>query len=262
MIIDSHAHVYLPVEEHIRLMDEAGIDKTLLFSTTVHPEMAESTAEFEQEMKILGEIIAGKRNAIDAKIASNHELNSVIKKYPNRFIGFGNIPAGLSYEDNAQWVEKYIIANNFVGIGEFTLPSGEIASLRNVFAVSKDYGNLPIWIHAFWPLDFADIRELAALASEFSTVPVIVGHLGGMHWLEAIKVAKEEPNVYLDLSAVFTAIALKIAIKEVPHKCLFSSDMPYGDVLLARNAIERVCPDQSSREMVLGGNIQKLLKWV
>lgn len=40
MIIDSHAHVVLPIENHIKMMDESGIDKTVLFSTLVHPEKA------------------------------------------------------------------------------------------------------------------------------------------------------------------------------------------------------------------------------
>lgn len=43
MIIDSHAHVVLPVEKHIEMMDSSGIDKTILFSTLVHPEKVKAT---------------------------------------------------------------------------------------------------------------------------------------------------------------------------------------------------------------------------
>lgn len=98
MLIDSHAHVILPVEKHIALMDEAGVDKTILFSTSIHPEITEDLNEFERELNKLYEIISGKKNSIERKIASIKEQNEVINKYPSRFYGFGNVPIGLDYE--------------------------------------------------------------------------------------------------------------------------------------------------------------------
>jgi len=38
MIIDSHSHVFLPVEKHLEIMGNDGIDKTVLFPTIIHPE--------------------------------------------------------------------------------------------------------------------------------------------------------------------------------------------------------------------------------
>lgn len=70
MIIDSHVHVVLPVEKHIALMDEAGVDKTILFSTSIHPEVATYLDEFEKELNKLYEIISGNKNSIEAKITS------------------------------------------------------------------------------------------------------------------------------------------------------------------------------------------------
>ena len=50
-----------------------------------------------------------------------------------------------------------------------------------------------------------------------------------------------------------------MAIKELPERCLFSADLPYGDLILAKFSIERVCKDVAVREQVLGGNVAKLL---
>lgn len=260
MIIDSHAHVVLPVEEHIRLMNEAGIDKTILFSTSIHPEKAETMAEFEQEIRLLGEIITGKRNAAEIKKAANRENYEITTRYPDRFVGFGNIPHGLDYKETAAWVEQEVIQYRFIGLGEFTLPAGQVHTLKNSFAAAREFGNLPIWVHAFWPLTLQDIKALAELAGQFPEVPVIIGHLGGMHWLDTLAIAKEQKNLYLDLSAVFTAVAVKIAVKELPERCLFSSDMPYGDVLLAKQTVERFCSNPHIRELVLGGNVAALLE--
>lgn len=46
MIIDSHAHVILPVEQQLALMESAGVERTVLFSTRVHPEQAADLEAF------------------------------------------------------------------------------------------------------------------------------------------------------------------------------------------------------------------------
>ena len=63
MIIDGHSHVTLPVEEHIQQMNRAGIDKTILFSTTFHPELAENTKELKEKMKYLSDLLEGKKGS-------------------------------------------------------------------------------------------------------------------------------------------------------------------------------------------------------
>ena len=42
MIVDSHQHVMLPTSMQITKMDDAGVDKVILFTTTPHVERAES----------------------------------------------------------------------------------------------------------------------------------------------------------------------------------------------------------------------------
>lgn len=260
MIIDSHAHVIFPVEKHIELMDEAGIDKTILFSTSMHPEVTNSLDEFEKELNKLYEIISGKKNSIQTKIASIKEQSEVINKYPSRFYGFGSVPLGLDYEKTALWIEEYVVKNRFIGLGEFSVATGQVKSLERVFKASHDFSNLPIWIHGFWPLDSKDIREIFSLARKYTDVPVIIGHLGGVNWLDVIKMTKETENVYIDLSAFYTTVALGMTIKELPEKSLFSADLPYGDLVVSKFSIERVCKEKAVLERVMGGNIAKLLK--
>jgi uncharacterized protein len=259
MIIDSHAHVMLPVEKQIESMDEAGIDRTILFSTLVHPELAMDLGTFEKEMNVLGDILSGKINASEARIKAIEEQVQAIDKYPTRFVGFGSVPIGLSRENTAIWIEEQILRNNFSGIGEFTLAPGHVIQLETVFSVVKEIRKLPIWIHTFSPLNLNDIQTLARLAQQYPDIPVIFGHLGGLNWLETIRMAKDIPNVYLDLSASFTTFALSIALKELPERTLYSSDAPYGDPLMTKRAIERATGDQYIREQVLGGTIAKLL---
>jgi predicted TIM-barrel fold metal-dependent hydrolase len=260
MIIDGHSHVILPVEQHIQTMDKAGVDKTILFSTSIHPEKADNLEGLKKEMKILNDIVSGKiKSSLDAKYKSTHELKQVIQRYPSRYIGFGSVPVGLNQNDTNLYVEENIVKNKFAGLGEFTLPSGQIKILNTIFESSMVFGKLPIWIHAFNPLILKDIKEIAELSKKFPDVPVILGHMGGSNWLTAIELAKEIPNFYLDTSAYFSTLVLKIAINEIPLKCIFGVDMPYGDLQLSKEAIEKVC-NKSYTNAVLGENIAKLLK--
>ncbi len=66
-------------------------------------------------------------------------------------------------------------------------------------------------------------------------------------------------NVYLDLSAAFASIVTKMALIELPEKCLFSSDAPYGEPYLYRELVEFVSPSKEITNMALGDNIKELL---
>ena len=78
--------------------------------------------------------------------------------------------------------------------------------------------------------------------------------------LDVIKFAKGHDNVFLDLSAAFASIATKMALTELPERCLYSSDAPYGEPYLYRQLIEFVSLDKRAAEMALGENISRLLE--
>lgn len=260
MIIDGHSHVILPVEKHIEIMDKAGVDKTILFSTRIHPEKADNLTDLKKEMKSLNEIVNGNANALLIKNDNAiTELKEAIEKYPSRYIGFGKIPTGLNKNDTISYIEEHIVKNNLAGLGEFTLSSGQVKILKTVFEASMELKKLPIWIHAFNPLNLQDIKEIAELAKLFPSIPVIMGHMGGTNWLTAIELSREIPNLHLDTSAYFSTLVLKIAIDELPHKCIFGVDMPYGDLQLSLDTIRKVCNDSSINNAVLGENIERLL---
>lgn len=259
MIIDSHAHVMLPQQRQLQLMEEANVDCTVLFTTSIHPETATSMEALEVELNSLYDILNGVKNPLNERIQAIAELAKIIKGNPTKYIGFGSIPFGLSYNENLAWINKYILANDFRGIGELTPGSGQVAQLESLFQASQEVGNLPLWVHTFMPLNFVDIKELLNLAKQYPTVPLILGHLGGMHWLNTLKAVKDIPNIYLDLSATFTTIAPSFAIREYPQRTFFGSDAPFCSPLTARTIIEQIVSDKHILEQVLGGNIAQLL---
>lgn len=263
MIVDSHEHIMFPREIQLSKMDAAGIDKTILFCTTPHPEKASNLNELETEMNELNKILGGANSKEDnvKRFKKNiSEVVTAIKEYPHRFWGFGSVPLGLSLDETQNWIDTQITANSLCGIGEFT-PGNEqqIAQTETVFRAVINTKLYPIWVHTFNPVTISGIRMLAALCEKYPETPVIFGHLGGSYWIDVIKFAKEHKNVYLDLSAAFTSVAVKMALTELPQKCLFSSDAPYGEPYLCRQLIEFVNPDSTTAKMALGENIVSLL---
>lgn len=263
MIVDSHEHIMLPTEKQIKMMDEAGVDKTVLFCSAPHPEKAVSLDGMEAEINALYKVLAG-ANSKEANITRQKkniaDLVSVIKSYPNRFIGFGSVPLDMTLTETSEWINDNIIANVLQGIGEFT-PGNEqqILQLDTVFQAIIETRILPIWVHTFNPVTMEGIKLLMGLCEKYPSVPVIFGHLGGTNWIDVIKFAKTHNNVYLDLSAAFASIATKMALIELPEKCLFSSDAPYGEPYLYRQLIEFVSPSKESANRALGENIAELL---
>ena len=264
MIIDSHEHIMFPAKMQLDKMDAAGVDRAILFCSAPHPEKANNLNELETEMNTLYKILAGVNSKEDniKRLKKNIvEITTAIKENPNRFWGFGSVPLALSLEDTQNWIDTQITANSLCGIGEFT-PGNEqqIIQLGTVFQAIMNTRLYPVWVHTFNPVTLSGIKQLMSLCEKYPEVPVIFGHLGGSNWIEVIKFAKEHKNAYLDLSAAFASIATKMALVELPERCLYSSDAPYGEPYLYKQLIEFVSPSQSVAKKALGENILELLE--
>ncbi|MDD2980762.1 MAG: amidohydrolase family protein [Hespellia sp.] len=263
MIVDSHEHIMLPTEKQIQMMDKAGVDKTVLFCSAPHPEKAATLDEMEAEMNSLYKLLAG-ANSKEANIVRQRrniaELVTIIKNYPDRFYGFGSVPLGMSLKETEEWIYNHIIANSLQGIGEFT-PGNEqqILQLDAIFEAMRGTKVYPVWVHTFNPVTMDGIKLLMGLCEKYPEIPVVFGHLGGTNWIEVIKFARTHKNIYLDLSAAFASIATKMALIELPERCLYTSDAPYGEPYLYRELIEFSSPSKATANMVLGDNIMKLL---
>ena len=65
------------------------------------------------------------------------------------------------------------------------------------------------------------------------------------------------------IGVIFQAMqAAKMALAELPQRCLFSSDAPYGEPLLARRLVEYMSPSPAIAAAVLGENTQRVLNLI
>lgn len=263
MVIDSHEHIMFPTKEQLDKMDAAGVDKAILFCTAPHPEKASNLNELETEMNTLYKILAGANSKEDniKRLERNiSEITTAVNENPDRFWGYGAVPLGLSLNETQNWIDTQITSNSLCGVGEFT-PGNEqqIMQLDVVFQAIINTKLYPVWVHTFNPVTLNGIKLLMQLCEKYQEVPVIFGHLGGSNWMDVIKFAKDHKNVYLDLSAAFTSIATKMALVELPKKCLYSSDAPYGEPYLYKQLVEFISPSPLTAKMALGENVLGLL---
>jgi uncharacterized protein len=121
-----YAMLFLPPLQ-VYFSHAAGVDMSILCMTRVHPEKAKDLASFDHELQTLNAIISGQQNnALASMRLAVQEQLQVIRAHPTRFVGFGNVPVRLSHAENVAWMEQYVIAPQFRGLGEFTLAPGQV----------------------------------------------------------------------------------------------------------------------------------------
>lgn len=260
MIIDAHSHVHDPVEDHIKLLDDAGVDRAVLFGTRPHPERATDLESLRREMAALDEAIGGRATGTEGYRTAWQELDMALDAYPDRFIGFRSVPLDLAPQRIADMVDRDVVGRGMRGIGELTPPPGRAHLLEPVMRAAADHSQLPVVVHGFAPTTAEDLRTLARLATAYPSVPLVISQLGGLNWMDAIQLARDTPSMFLELSTANVIFAVRLAVREIPDRTLFGSDAPYGDPVLARATVERVTRSGEVRDRVLGGTAARLLR--
>jgi predicted TIM-barrel fold metal-dependent hydrolase len=257
MILDAHSHVHDPLATHLSALDDAGVDRTVLFPTRAHPERATDLDSLHSEMGALERALAG-GSGDDGFALALRELDEALAAHPDRFLGFGSVPLGRADAETAARVEREVTGRGLYGIGELTPPPNRAALIEPVLRAAHDHAGLPVVVHGAAPTTAADLRTLADLAARHPKVPLVISQLGGAHWMAAIELARVTLNLHLELSTANIVFAVRLAIRELPTRTFFGSDAPYGDPVLARTTVERVTSPGEVRDRVLGGNLAEL----
>ncbi|MFJ3717939.1 amidohydrolase family protein [Streptomyces sp. NPDC090057] len=221
MIIDAHSHVHDPVEDHIELLDDAGVDRAVLFGTRPHPERATDLQSLRREMAALDEAIDGRATGMEGYRTAWLELDMALDAYPDRFIGFRSVPLDLTPQRIAEMVERDVVGHGMRGIGELTPPPGRADLLEPVMRAAADHSELPVVVHGFAPTTGEDLRALARLATAYPSVPLVISQLGGLNWMDAIQLVRDTPSMFLELSTASVIFAVRLAIREIPDRTLF-----------------------------------------
>jgi uncharacterized protein len=194
----------------------------------------------------------------------NLETLAAVKIYPERFIGHVVINPNTPQEIKAE-LDQYFNNHGFKAIkivpdthahpatGKGYEPAWEYAAENNRLVLA----------HTFHGSAYDDPQMFAELSRRYPHIPIMVVHSGALTaaFNGAIRLARDHPNIYLDISGSYiTGAWIKKMVDEAgADRVIYSSDLPFIDIRysLGRVLYSGLTADQ--QKAVLGGNIARLL---
>jgi len=210
MIIDSHAHL-----GHDFVFDEKSTEEELI--------------DYYQEYNVSGAIVQPfiNRPYIEDTRKIHNRIGDFCKQATGYFFGMASINPHFRPEDYEKEATRCIKELGFVAIKITPIAHAAHPATvdgRHVFSVAKELG-VPVMVHTGAGIPFADPASLFSVVKDFPQLKIILAHAGSdMFFQQALYLASEYKNVYLEPSWLNILNTRKI-IKEVGvQKIMFSSD--------------------------------------
>ncbi len=211
MIVDVHSHLGYDVvfdeaiteEELVGAYDATGVDAGIVQPLIVEP-------------------LEGPQKRI------HDQVYALTQKYPGRFYGMASLNPHCGEAYYRQEMRRCMHELGFVGVKITPIahavnpmsPDGRLA-----FEVAREL-KVPIMVHTGAGIPFALPALLLPLAKEYKDLPVVVAHSGlNILAAEAIIVAMECDNVYLDTSWTAPHICKAFLKALGARRLMFASDM-------------------------------------
>lgn len=274
MIIDAHRHIGFagsrgncPVENVIRQMDEFQIDKTAVLPINLPPvgqrdDQAYEAAINKADLDFIEEgIVSDRLQQLRQDREDHHLVAQAIEKYPDRLIGVFVINPWLGQEILAE-AEKAVTEQGFRGFKLHPVIYGFPADHEIAYPVLELAGKLkiPVMFHSSYGYGSEPWR-VGNLAQQFPGVNFVLYH-AGIDWQgkpytqEAIKAAKENHNVWIDLSHAEPPQLQAIVDQAPSERVVFGSDDPFGtfECQLTRT-LQALSSRENLRKKIMGENM-------
>jgi predicted TIM-barrel fold metal-dependent hydrolase len=242
-VIDMHGHygpyrgIYFPkpwADGMLETMDRCGVACIVCSS---HASLVDP-ARGNREMAEVARAHTGRFYAYCA-INPNypHVAEEEIRRYgeDGGFVGFKFHPSGHSYP---------ITGPNYV-------PALEYANEHKLLLLSHSWGES----------QYDRPGLFGELAPKYPDVTFLMGHAGYGEWDSALAVAREHPNVYLELTAAHrvSGIITRMVEEVGSHKVVFGTDLPWFDPLYGIGAVCFSRISDQDRHNILHSNAERML---
>jgi len=118
--------------------------------------------------------------------------------------------------------------------------------------------NLPILIHSAHK-EGKYIDQLKDILPSFTNIPIILAHAGITEQSDAIKMANEQDNIYMDLSINKKHRVEVLSLMVEDDKMMFGSDTPYGGVKKTLHRMDVEWRSEETIKKVFYKNAKKVL---
>ena len=234
MIVDIHTQIgkrkglIFLVDELIKMMDDAGVEKSVVFS---FPENIDNKYVYES-----------------------------VKNHPDRLIGFATINPWA--EDAEKEFSKCLNEFGFKGLWLHPIRHGYVLDdhflLDPILSICSDQ-IVPVLVYGAATISTIP-NHVEEMSISFPEVPLIIAHMGYMYETNsAISVAKQQKNVYVETAGVFVK-QIQNAINALgPEKVISGSNVPYDDFSFAIEKVKIATNDEKQQDLILGGNTMRLI---
>jgi len=258
MVIDLHTHVGPGLAQHgdtwasplkadtgpdlVRLLDDARVDRAVVFAplweggSFVDPNYTQA-------------------NAAVGKAAA---------AFPDRLIGFVRVNPNFGKEAEED-VERSLSGRGMQGMmlhpdWECFYPND--SSVHRLLELAQRF-NVTVAFHS-GESDYyghSGPAHFLTLARRFPRLNIILKHMGYRLAEDAIAVARECPNIYLETAGTFTSNVLKAITRLGADRVIFGSDTPYHSPKVESMKISHLpTVSDADKRKVLGENLARLLE--
>jgi len=264
MIIDAHVH------PHFNRTSTRGLG----YMGNLEGVLAYTALKYMRNnfgIKRLGNYLLERmlKNGINKAIVSTfYPYGTIVVKsltdlFPNYFIGFCSVDP---HNPKADKILENHIKNGFKGLKLHANHQKFWPNEAMHIWEKAENLKIPVLVHSgkIWKGDTDNSNPLyyREIIEHFPTLKLIIAHLGGTFEKEALQLAKEYDNVYLDTSGGH-AKKVMIALKTLgSERIIYGSDMPFipfGNPADELNKIRNLEISDEEKQLILGQNILKLL---
>jgi len=243
-IVDMHGHlgpfsgIYLPeakLETMIAGMDRAGLECLVL---SPHNALSGDTRE------------------------GNSEMLDAVRRYPGRIYGYCTVNPNFP-DDLEREMDRCLEQPGVIGLklhpemhacpatDDRYRPAWERAQQDKTLVLSHTWGREGA----------CGTKAMREIAERYPDVRLLLGHSCYGDWDEAIRLAAEFPNVYLELTAAYHVYGLLewMCRDAGSNKVLFGTDYPWFDPMVVVGCIVYARIDETAMRNILYNNGRRLI---
>lgn len=209
-----------------------------------------------------------------APFISNEFVAKVCSEYPKKLIGFASVNPLDS--DAVKKLEEDVIKYDLKGLKLHPrLQEFQLADKNAQLVIKKAAElNIPVLIDAWIGSNDVEHQDLISsishIAKKIPSAKLILAHLGGFNYDEIPQIARDNGNIYFDLSFVLTYLDQKTIhnyivpiIKNIgANRLIYGSDYPEINLknyyIYMLKIIEKIF-NQEEKKLVFGGTIDNLI---
>lgn len=259
-IIDAHAHIY-PEKIAAKATDTIGV------FYDIKMEMPAGTPqrliEDGKKAGISGYVVHSVATTAKQVRSINDFIKREVDAHPE-FIGFITLHQDLSDEEIIAEID-FALANNLKGIKlhpDFQKFNIDDPVAERFYRAAE--GRLPILFHVGDDrYEFSKPHRLAKMAKKYPRLNFIAAHFGGYRCWDDAPVYQGLDNVYFDTCSSLPFISVEKARELIDmfgaERFFFATDFPMWDAAGELERFNQIPMTDSERELILSGNIKRLL---